>query len=470
MHTCEPSGFLRQNAPRLRAAIAQLSGKYGYVSVLGTDSKGLAFSATEREKKVDDSPWSERGFVFRAQKEGRIVEYARSDLPEGDLAGFLAARLDALFAAAQGAKTYPALPDEAAKATWFPQVALDPFSADPELVLGKIDAARRVVAAASAEIVFTQARAEFMRTAKLFISKNRELEQSFIWSQGYLIAVSRRGEKTKENYESFSGLKGLELADEMLPVAPCFANETVEMLAAEKMQPGEYEVIATPDITGLIAHEAFGHGVETDMFVKGRARAKDYIGKSVASPIVNMYDGAKGVDQCGTFLFDDEGSFATRTLIIKDGILVAGLSDLQSAMALGLPATGNGRRQAFDHKAYARMTNTYFEPGKDSYEDMLASMKHGYLLEKMSSGMEDPKNWGIQLVLSLAREIRDGKLTGRVVAPVVCSGYVPQLLSDITMVSGDFELKGSGYCGKGHKEYVKVSAGGPYIKTKMRLG
>jgi TldD protein len=116
------------------------------------------------------------------------------------------------------------------------------------------------------------------------------------------------------------------------------------------------------------------------------------------------------------------------------------------------------------------MTNTYIAPGTSKAEDMIASIKYGFILDKTNSGMEDPKNWGIQLVVSVAREIRDGKPTGRVFSPVVCSGYVPQVLSDISMVSGDFELRGAGYCGKGHKEYVKVSSGGPWIKTKMRLG
>jgi TldD protein len=275
---------------------------------------------------------------------------------------------------------------------------------------------------------------------------------------------------TKENYQPFSGLLGLEILDSMLPEAGRVAKETVELLGAGKLIPGEYEVIADPDITGLIAHEAFGHGVEMDMFVKGRALAPDYMGKPVASPIVTMYDGAEGQDQCGSFLFDDEGTLGTRTLIIRDGILVAGISDLQSAMSLGTKPTGNGRRQAFDHKAYARMTNTYIQPGKSTVEEMIASIKNGYLLEKMNSGMEDPKNWGIQLVLTVGREIKDGKLTGTIVSPVVCSGYVPTMLSDISMVSGDFKLGGSGACGKGYKEFAKVSAGGPYIKTKMRLG
>jgi TldD protein len=313
-----------------------------------------------------------------------------------------------------------------------------------------------------------------MRVAKLFLSPHRDLEQAFVWSQVYLVAVARREEVSRENYMPLAGLKGFELLDEAVRGADAFAVETLDLLGAGKVEPGEYEVIMDPDVAGTLAHEAFGHGVETDMFAKGRAKAIEYLGKPVASPIVNMYDGAAGgsggADHCGTYLFDDEGQLATTTRIIRDGVLVSGISDIQSALRLGYVPTGNGRRQAFDHKAYARMTNTWFAPGTSNLEEMLASVKRGYLLQRLNSGMEDPKNWGIQLVVLIGREIVDGRLTGRMVSPVVCSGYVPQVLSSITMLSKDFGLFGSGYCGKGYKEFVKVSAGGPYVKTTMRLG
>ena len=470
MPECGESRFLAERAARLRAAVDEAGPRYDYLSVLGTDSTGLGFGATPRERRVEDSRWSERGFVFRAQKDGRVVEWATSSLPEGDLAALVSERLDALLASAAGARRYPLISDEKVEAAWRSSFARDPFAEDPERVLAVLDAARKAVAAASEEVVFSTARAEFMRVAKLFVSKNRTLSQSFVWGQAYLVAVARRGDVTKSAHESFSGLKGLELLDALAAKAAGVAAEASALLGAGGVEPGEYDVILTPAISGLLAHEAFGHGVEMDMFVKGRALAAEYLGKSVASPIVDMYDGAKGVDECGTYLFDDEGVLATRTLVIDKGKLVAGLSDLQSALALGAAPTGNGRREAFDHKAYARMTNTYFAPGTSKLADMVAAVKRGWLLEKMASGMEDPKNWGIQLVISLAREIRDGKLTGRVAGPVVCSGYVPDVLSAIDMVSSDFALSGSGYCGKGHKEYVKVSAGGPYLKTRMRLG
>ncbi len=469
MHTCQSSPFLRASEPALERALAQLAKRYDYISILGTDSFGSNFTATPGERRAGDSSWVERGFTFRAQKNGVVVEHSLNVLP-ADTATAVGAALDAAFASLVGARTVPSIPDEPERAERFGSCERDPFTADPEQVLDILANARKAVQDASPEIVYAGARAEFMRVSKLFLSPNRRLEQAFVWSQAYVMAVAKRGDTSKENYQSLSGLKGLELLDELASVAPVLASETLELLDAGSIEPGEYEVIMDPDVTGTLAHEAFGHGVEMDMFVKGRALASSYVGKAVASPIVQMFDGASGLEHCGSYLFDDEGRLASCTQIIKDGILVTGISDLQSALKLGTAPTGNGRRQAYDHKAYARMTNTYIAAGSSTKEAMIASVKYGYLLQKMNSGMEDPKNWGIQLVVLVGREIRNGALTGKVVSPVVCSGYVPDVLSAISMLSKDFELSGSGYCGKGYKEYVKVSAGGPYVKTRMRLG
>ena len=87
----------------------------------------------------------------------------------------------------------------------------------------------------------------------------------------------------------------------------------------------------------------------------------------------------------------------------------------------------------------------------------------------MNNGMEDPKNWGIQCTAMKAREIKDGKLTGKVFSPATLTGYVPDVLESISMVSGEIEMNGSGYCGKGYKEWVKTSTGGSYLKFKGRL-
>ena len=247
-------------------------------------------------------------------------------------------------------------------------------------------------------------------------------------------------------------------------------NEATSLLDASYVVPGEYECITSPEISGLIAHEAFGHGVEMDMFVKNRALGQQYIGKRVGSDLVEMHEGATPYKDVSSYFFDDEGFMAQDTIEIKDGILLTGVADAIAAAKLNIKPTGNGKRENYQHKAYTRMTNTYFSPKKDKLEDMIASIKFGYLIDVEMSGMEDPKNWGIQCIALLGKEIKDGKLTGKVVSPIIMTGYVPDLLNSISMVSKDFELYGSGACGKGYKEWVKTSVGGPYLKVKVKLG
>ena len=243
-----------------------------------------------------------------------------------------------------------------------------------------------------------------------------------------------------------------------------------QMLSSEEIEPGEYEIITDPEISGLIAHEAFGHGVEMDMFVKNRALGKEYIGRRVGSDLCTMHEGALCAEDVTSYAFDDEGTLAGDVTEIDAGILRAGICDALSALRLGTEPTGNGKRENYEHKVYTRMTNTIFDSGDSTLEEMIASVRHGYLLEGEESGMEDPKHWGIQCIVKAGREIRDGKLTGRVVAPIIMTGYVPDLLGNISMRSRDREGFGAGGCGKGYKEWVKVTDGGPYLKTKARLG
>ena len=314
------------------------------------------------------------------------------------------------------------------------------------------------------------ARYSISENSSLFISKNRELTQNYSWVNINIGAVVREGSKVQMGHDGAaynSVEKSFEVAESKLEKCVKLAEE---LLNAESIVPGEYEIITEPSITGLIAHEAFGHGVEMDMFVKNRAKAKDFVGEYVASPLVDMHDGASSILSAASYFFDDDGVLAHDTLIIKEGILQTGISDALSALQLGTEPTGNGRRESYKRKAYSRMTNTWFAPGTSSVEEMIKSVKHGYLLAQTDNGMEDPKNWNIQCVCAYGREIKDGKFTGKIVAPVCMTGYVPDLLKSISMVSKEFEVIGSGYCGKGYKEWVPVSDGGPYLKAKCKLG
>jgi len=304
---------------------------------------------------------------------------------------------------------------------------------------------------------------------KSFANRAKRLSQNVLRLRLGVVVFVSDGQRLQYDWLNRDGSGGLELiqiSDEDLHK---LCDSALALLSAEKVPPGMHEVICSPDISGVIAHEAFGHGVELDMFLKGRARSEQYLGKPVASPLVDIVDDPSFAGGYGSYFFDDEGQLASPTHIIRNGVFERGLSDLYSAHTLGMPRTANGSRESFERKIYARMSNTFFARGDMSLEQMIGGIDKGVYLTRMSSGMEDPKGWGMQVTSHVGEEIQRGKLTGRRFSPVGITGYVPDILQSISAVGDDFALDG-GTCGKGHKEWAPISCGGPHLRLKARLG
>ena len=263
-----------------------------------------------------------------------------------------------------------------------------------------------------------------------------------------------------------AGLEILTFSDEELEK---LVKNTIKLLDAGRIEPGEYTVVTAPGVSGVICHESFGHGVETDMFLKERAKAVNFFGKRVGSELVDIYDDPSLPGEFGSYFFDDEGLLAKPTRIVSQGVFERGLTDLYSATALGIERSPNGRRQDLTRKVYPRMTNTFFGSGETPVEDLIGQVEDGIYIAKISSGMEDPKGWGIQVTGHYGFEIKGGEITEKMYSPIGMTGYVPEVLSSISAVGNDFGLSG-GYCGKGTKELVPVTDGGPHLLLKARLG
>jgi TldD protein len=271
------------------------------------------------------------------------------------------------------------------------------------------------------------------------------------------------------DWTSKSGSAGWEVLNFTDEEIQGLVDRALALLNAQRIDPGEYQIIASSGVSGVICHESFGHGVETDMFLKQRARAAHFIDKMVGSPLVNILDDPSRPGEHGSYFFDDEGQMASPTQIVEAGIFRRGITDFYSATTLNIPRSSNGRRQDYSRKTYARMSNTYFDAGTSTLDEMLAQIDHGVYLDKWSSGMEDPQGWGIQVTCHYGREIKGGRITERVFAPIGISGSVPDVLQSISAVSTELHLE-AGNCGKGHKETVPVASGGPHLLLKARLG
>ena len=476
------SAYLSRVAPGLKELIALLKQRYDYVSVLSTDSTGFQVAISQRAKSVSrETLTTERGTVVRVCRDGLYAEYAFTGFdPEkaAETCESLVKELDSQLELLKETGVEPyltgVLPDE--PRTLFAEMETgrlpeeEDLSAMVDNLSAVSDRGMEEGRAKGLTLIDFMVRASSTHVCKMFLTANQDLRQSYAYSEGMAAALVTGAERTDMAYTSLSGRCGPELFDNLSEKTPEVLRIAADLVSAERVEPGEYEVITSPEVTGLIAHEAFGHGVEMDMFVKGRALGADYIGKRVGSDLVTMHEGALCAVDVTSYAFDDEGTPAGDVTEIDRGILRGGICDALSAVRLGTQPTGNGKRERFSHKVYTRMTNTVFDSGTNTLEEMIASIKKGYLLEGMQSGMEDPKHWGIQCILDRGYEIIDGKLTGKVVSPLVMTGYVPDLLGSVSMVSTDRKVFGAGYCGKGHKEWVKVADGGPYLKAKVRLG
>lgn len=347
---------------------------------------------------------------------------------------------------------------------------IDPADLSVQEKLDRCRELHRRVKGRHPQIVNTQVQYIELSEHSVFASQYADLAQRVQRVRLFLVVIVAGNDgQIQYDWTSKSGAAGWEVLNFTDEEIQGLVERALALLNAERIDPGEYQIITSSGVSGVICHESFGHGVETDMFLKQRARAAHFIDRTVGSSLVNIVDDPGRAGEFGSYFFDDEGQMAARTQIVENGIFRRGITDLYSATALNLPRSANGRRQDYSRKTYARMSNTYFDAGTSTLDEMLAQVDHGVYLDKWSSGMEDPQGWGIQVTCHYGHEIKGGRITDRVFAPIGISGYVPDVMQSISAVSKELGLD-AGNCGKGHKETVPVSSGGPHLLLKARLG
>jgi TldD protein len=448
--------------PRLKQLVENASGPE--VTGLIASRSGVQISVDNREEQVTETIPS-AGTVLSAFDGETIYERA--------VGGFEPARAEQALQellAQGGFKPYQPAQQPPLRQDFITPMQVDPMTLTTQEKLDRCRQLHDRLKSLDARIVNAQVRYREYVEHSVFASRAADLAQRVqrVHMFGFLMMAGEDGQ-VRYDWETKSGTGGLELLEWTDEELQTLLKHTQALLTAGRIEPGEYTFIAAPGVSGTICHESFGHGVETDMFLKERAQAAGFVDKRVGSDLVNIGDDPSMPGAFGSYFFDDEGQVSGPTAIVENGLFRRGITDKYSAAALGIPRSANGRRQDYSRKAYARMSNTYFDKGDTSLEDMLAQVDQGIYLDKWSSGMEDPLGWGIQVTCHYGHEIRDGRITDKVYAPIGISGYVPEVLGSISAVENVLEMDG-GHCGKGHKELVPVASGGPHLLMKARLG
>jgi TldD protein len=242
-------------------------------------------------------------------------------------------------------------------------------------------------------------------------------------------------------------------------------SQALTNLQARPAPAGTMTVVLGPGWPGVLLHEAVGHGLEGDFNRKGSSAFSGRLGQRVASPGVTVVDDGTMPGRRGSLSVDDEGTPTQRTVLIEDGVLRGYMQDSLNARLLGMPLTGNARRESFAHVTLPRMTNTYMLAGPHDPAEIIASVPKGIYATNFGGGQVDITNGKFVFSAAEAYLIENGKVTHPVKGATLI-GNGPDALTRVTMIGNDLELdSGIGTCGK-EGQSVPVSVGQPTLKIE----
>ncbi len=367
----------------------------------------------------------------------------------------------------------------------------DPTRLSNESILGRLKAIVERTKAlapdaglAEGDLSFVQAQQRYAIEDALFIDRAVNMSQTLYRIATVLVTMSG----PHRAHSVVGGLGGQEVTAGLEDKIASTLADLAAVRQAELLTPGQYRVLIGPSIAGVLAHEAFGHSQEGDTCARGRSKAWDLfqsgeiVGNQHATILNNpaiFKNGDEDFAAWGSYFFDEEGWLAQEQVLLEAGQLRAPMTNLTSALRLGVPRSANGKRESWANGVYTRQTNTYFSAGDATLAELMQQLGDGFVATQPAGGMEDPKGMGIQVGIQFLQEVRDGKFTGRVFrgpagGDVQLTGYTPDLLNAIVAKSKIEYTRSDadeavhpqnkvGGCGKYHKEIVHAGSGGPYM-------
>lgn len=287
-----------------------------------------------------------------------------------------------------------------------------------------------------------------------------------------VVATAKKGDETQTGYSNIAAREEIswyteERLNRMVDEA---VERTMIQFEARRPPAGEMPVILASGASGILLHEAIGHGMEADFNRKGTSIYTDMMGKKVAEPFVTVVDQADIPNERGALNFDDEGNKAGRTVMVEDGILKSYLHDQISAQQYGLKPTGSGRRESYRFAPMPRMTCTFMEDGPHTKDEIIAAVDHGIICETYTNGQVQIGAGDFTFYVKNGWLVEKGKVTAPI-KDVNIIGNGPEALKRITMVANDARLDTGGWtCGK-NGQRVPVSQGIPTVLvSNMTVG
>ncbi len=266
--------------------------------------------------------------------------------------------------------------------------------------------------------------------------------------------IIQRGSERNWSKSGFGGIKTAETATRA-------RDKALRLLDAAPPPKGRFTAIFDPEMTGVFSHEAVGHACEADSVVDRESILADKLGKRIGNELVTITDDPSAPD-FGHYSFDDEGVEARPVPLVEKGVLKGYLHSMETAKELGLAQNGHARAEDYGTVPIVRMSNTYFQKGGSSEEEVF-DIPSGIYLKGMKGGSVDIFSGGFMFKAEEAYEIKNGE-KGRIMRDATITGNIMQTLLDVECVGNDFGTS-PGVCGK-FSQQVPVSDGGPHIRVK----
>ena len=307
--------------------------------------------------------------------------------------------------------------------------------------------------------------------------------QEFFQSGGGIEALAQDQKRSYGNllragYEAVLDLKLPEHAKKI-------AEEAVALSKAEDCPAGEFDLILMPTQLQLQIHESVGHPTELDRVLGSEAAfagasfvsTDDLDGTlkygskhvSIVADAIDMYE-EFGL---GTFGYDDEGVPAQNITLIDKGVFKNFQSSRDNAPVVNQNSHGMGISDGWSNLPIVRMTNINLEPGTYEFDQMVSEIEYGFLLEENKSWSIDDKRINFQFACEIAREIKDGKLTGKIYKNPIYTGKTTEFWGSCDAVCNkNFrQMVGVPNCGKGQPMQMMrcAHASQPARFRKVRL-
>jgi TldD protein len=248
-------------------------------------------------------------------------------------------------------------------------------------------------------------------------------------------------------------------------IAEVGVREALVNIDARPAPAGQMSVVLGAGWPGILLHEAVGHSLEGDFNRKGSSVFSGRVGERIAADDVTVIDDGTIADRRGSLNVDDEGNTTQRNVLIENGILKGYMQDSLNARLMGVPVTGNARRESYAHIPMPRMTNTYMLGGTKTKEEIVASMKRGLYAVNFGGGQVDTTSGKFVFSASEAYMVENGKILYPVVGATLIGNGI-ESLKNITMIGNDMQLdSGVGVCGK-EGQSVPVGVGQPTLRIE----